>query len=1107
MKSRTLPILFLLVIISTALMAQVPKQLEKQVPYEYGLLHSQMPPEMQQKMERINQRREALQQQNKTKTTTASARVNASAKVSSAGQWAEIKISGINTGNSYGPMGILGHSSGLFVYSSTITYSQGYSSYFFFSPDQGQTWQQRNSPFSEIRQIIFADERMIAIGLVGTSNKLYYSDDYGITWVPSSFPYNVGNGISHFTPGTLHFHKGNIFIIYNYQIWASSDFGANWVSERDGSLVYGFASKGDTLVLNHDEDGISYTTDLGNTWKKALNKINLGHLDFSSWGVRASENWLYLLLDYGGIMVSNDFGDHWNYQEVMAPQQFSHFMDMILPNQNTLIGFSDLGTIHVSNNNGKTWEEKNEGIDVDKSYSFTHGIGRMVVSGNKVFLAYGGNTLYTRDLNTLIDPTSTISGQVYTDVNKNGTKDSGEAGMPGVLIEVQPDNVFYPTDANGYYKAFTKNTNATIKPIVPVAVTTINPAQYAVTFANGPENVSGKNFALGLTPNINDIAVTLINATAARPGFQFKYTVSYKNVGTTPRTGTVHLNYDSKLEYISASIAPAAINGNQLEWAYTNLQPGQTAHITVTCKVPANVALIGQQLSSLASVFPVGDDATPADNTSLATLTITGSYDPNDKQVSPTGNGTQGLVPTDTEEFLYTIRFQNLGTDTAFTVSVIDTLSYALDAGSLKMVSASHTNSYVIDNGVVKWQFDNIKLPHAAKDEPGSHGHITYSVKPKLSLPEGTTITNKADIYFDFNPPITTNTVTNTFSIVPTIQFSTSIKQYGDIFTLNANTNSTGTITYSLVNDGTNTGALSLNGANNQQATATKSGIVKVMATVSASGLYQQASKTILVTINKATLTAKAENKARAYGAENPSATVSYTGFLLSDNESSLTTPPKAALAPTATATSPAGSTHVISLTTGEDDNYSILHENGILTITHASQTINFASLSNKLNTAAPFTITATASSGLPVAFAIESGPANIAGTTLTLTGNTGTVVVKATQVGDNNYTAASPVTQSFEVEEDVVLGAEQQNDTELKIYPNPANDILKIENKRKVKATLSISDAQGKTVKTATLEQAYTELNIHTLPQGIYTVKITYNKEQIVYRIVVGGK
>jgi uncharacterized repeat protein (TIGR01451 family) len=717
-----------------------------------------------------------------------------------------------------------------------------------------------------------------------------------------------------------------------------------------------------------------------------------------------------------------------------------------------------------------------------------------------------GNTLYARDLYTLIDPTSTISGQVYTDVNNNGTKDPGEAGMPGALVEVQPDNVLYPTDANGHYKAFTKNTNATLKPIVPVAVTTISPAQYALTFVNGPENVSGKDFGLSLVPNINDVAVTLVNATAARPGFQFKYTVSYKNVGTTPRTGTLQLNYDSKLEYISASIAPTAINnGNQLEWAYTNLQPGQSAHITVTCKVPANVALIGQQLSSLASVFPVGDDVAPADNTSLATLTITGSYDPNDKQVSPTGNGTQGLVPTDTEEFLYTIRFQNLGTDTAFTVSVIDTLSYALDAGSLKMVSASHTNTFVIDKGVIKWQFDNIKLPHAAKDEPGSHGQITYTVKPKANLPEGTTITNKADIYFDFNPAVTTNTVTNTFIATPTLEFTNTLKQYGDSFTLNANTNSTGTVTYSIENDGTHTGALLLSGTNNQQATATKAGTVKVMATVSASGLYQQASKSIIVTINKATLTAKAENKTRMYGATNPPTTVAYTGFLLTDNENSLDTPPTASIA--ATATAPAGSTHVISLTAGEDDNYAIAHENGILTITQASQTINLASLSNKLNTAAPFTITATASSGLPVSLTIASGPATIAGATLTLTGNTGTVVVNATQGGDNNYTAASPVTQSFEVEEDVVLGAEQQNDTELKIYPNPTTDILKIENKRKVKATLSISDAQGKTVKTATLEQAYTELNIHTLPQGIYTVKITYNKEQIVYRIVVGGK
>ncbi|MCE2734818.1 MAG: YCF48-related protein [Flammeovirgaceae bacterium] len=988
------------------------------------------------------------------------------------------------------------HNSGLYLY--------GYSG-LCRSTDGGQTWQKLPTPpFLSVINLVFVGNRIV----VTSYDAIYYSDDHGNTWTKSvSAPTKLTR---------MHSHNGVLYAVSSSSaVYKSTDGGVNWSLINFGSVfsnspvnaiayVFGFASKGDTLFLANDFVGVIYTTNEGNTWTVPNNNLINSTQDFGSYGLKLNDNKLYLLSDFGSLLVSSDWAETWSvFSKEPIP---SEFYDIVFAGNSSIV--SQYGGIAVTNDNGNTWEYKNEGLPFSYPTPNYDGTAFSKVVGNKVYLATWSGKVYTRDLNTLIDPTSTITGQVYNDVNNNGTKDPGEAGMPGVLIEVQPDNVFYPTDANGYYKAFTKNTTATLKPIVPVAVTTISPSQYALPFANGPQDITGKNFALGLTPNINDIAVKLVNATAARPGFQFKYTVSYKNIGTTTRTGTVHLNYDSKLEYISASLAPTAINnGNQVEWAYTNLQPGQTANITVTFKVPANVVLIGQQLSSLASVFPVNDDVTPADNTNLANLTITGSYDPNDKQVNPTGNGAQGLIPTNTEELLYTIRFQNLGTDTAFTVSVVDTLSQALDAGSLKMVSASHTNSYVIDNGVVKWQFDNIKLPHAAKDEPGSHGHITYSVKPKLSLPEGTTITNKADIYFDFNPPITTNTVTNTFNIVPTIQFSTSIKQYGDSFTLNANTNSTGTITYSLVNDGTNTGALSLNGPNNQQATATKSGIVNVMATVSASGLYQQASKTILVTINKATLTAKAENKTRAYGAENPSATVSYTGFLLSDNESSLTTPPKAALAPTATATSPAGSTHVISLTTGEDDNYSILHENGILTITQASQTINFASISNKLNTAAPFTITATASSGLPVAFAIESGPAKIAGTTITLTGNTGTVVVKATQVGDNNYTAASPVTQSFEVEEDVVLGAEQQNDTELKIYPNPANDILKIENKRKVKATLSISDAQGKTVKTATLEQAYTELNIHTLPQGIYTVKITYNKEQIVYRIVVGGK
>lgn len=71
-----------------------------------------------------------------------------------------------------------------------------------------------------------------------------------------------------------------------------------------------------------------------------------------------------------------------------------------------------------------------------------------------------------------------------------------------------------------------------------------------------------------------------------------------------------------------------------------------------------------------------------------------------------------------------------------------------------------------------------------------------------------------------------------------------------------------------------------------------------------------------------------------------------------------------------------------------------------------ATQTLNFKEIADKSFGSAPFEISATASSGLPVTFSIVSGPATIFGNKITLTG-TGTVVVKAIQEGDTNYQSA----------------------------------------------------------------------------------------------------
>ena len=150
-------------------------------------------------------------------------------------------------------------------------------------------------------------------------------------------------------------------------------------------------------------------------------------------------------------------------------------------------------------------------------------------------------------------------------------------------------------------------------------------------------------------------------------------------------------------------------------------------------------------------------------------LPITGSYDPNDKQAFPRGFTTQNIVQPGTE-MEYLIRFQNTGTDTAFTVVVEDMLSSDLDPTSFKMGAASHNYNVEMENvagrNQLRWTFNNILLPDSTTDELGSNGFIQFRISPKANTPLGTEVRNSADIFFDFNPPIVTNQTLTTFDTI-----------------------------------------------------------------------------------------------------------------------------------------------------------------------------------------------------------------------------------------------------------------------------------------------------------------------------------------------------
>ncbi len=84
-------------------------------------------------------------------------------------------------------------------------------------------------------------------------------------------------------------------------------------------------------------------------------------------------------------------------------------------------------------------------------------------------------------------------------------------------------------------------------------------------------------------------------------------------------------------------------------------------------------------------------------------------------------------------------------------------------------------------------------------------------------------------------------------------------------------------------------------------------------------------------------------------------------------------------------------------------------------TISKADQSITFEALADMVFGDEAFELSASASSGLSVTYSVISGPASIDESTVTITG-AGEVTIGADQSGNENFNAASQVTQSFSV-------------------------------------------------------------------------------------------
>jgi uncharacterized repeat protein (TIGR01451 family) len=215
---------------------------------------------------------------------------------------------------------------------------------------------------------------------------------------------------------------------------------------------------------------------------------------------------------------------------------------------------------------------------------------------------------------------------------------------------------------------------------------------------------------------------------------------------------------DSLLSFVSANPTPISVNGNTIQWAYSNLLPGQIGSVNLNL-MPSLNAVMGSYLNSTLTIGPL-NDTVPSNNILNLSQLVVNSYDPNDKLAEPSG-----MIEAGTE-INYTIRFQNTGNAEAYNVAIVDTMDQNLDLMTFQFLGASHQCVFTMEgSGIANFTFYNIMLPDSGTDMAGSNGYVSYKVKTKANLVPLTVINNTAGIYFDFNPPIITNTTADTIQL------------------------------------------------------------------------------------------------------------------------------------------------------------------------------------------------------------------------------------------------------------------------------------------------------------------------------------------------------
>jgi len=387
-----------------------------------------------------------------------------------------------------------------------------------------------------------------------------------------------------------------------------------------------------------------------------------------------------------------------------------------------------------------------------------------------------------------VDDTCLVCKQIkidllsYLDMNRNETRDEGEVIDSlyfGEYIQEIPANV-YQTElarevkSTDFFRINFIQSVHTVLDSLRLYVYSMNTSYFYspldTSFAiscSTPKKMTILNKLKPTYPPLDANIFLEARPLYIKPNNEFIISMSFADMTYPFVKGTIELRYDHKLEIESTlTTSPVDVRtisktDSSILFEYNRSQLVIDGHGQyVYFSIPDTFGIhVGEKIRFTATIKSYLGlfDVDSSNNTFSQEFLVASSLDPNQKSVYPNSDVTQDFI-TNHEDLLYTVLFQNTGNANAKKVVVVDTLSNNLDVKSLNVNSSSHPYSLNINNNVLTWTFDNINLPDSINNQQASHGFIKYRIKPRATLKVGDEIRNTANIYFDFNPAVATNT-------------------------------------------------------------------------------------------------------------------------------------------------------------------------------------------------------------------------------------------------------------------------------------------------------------------------------------------------------------